>query len=113
MKKIKGTPSQMPKILAWKGGTKKYRTIATLDNKNAFNSPQWSKIPEAMRKQKEPVYKRKDDLQLFLLWGTRATIITKEAAVKGLAIDITVIIVRKYKEVMALITDEIIHKIHE
>lgn len=40
----------------WKGGTKKYCAIVTLDIKNAFNSARWSCINEALRKRNIPQY---------------------------------------------------------
>ena len=42
----------------WKGGTKKYCAIVTLDVKNAFNSAKWSKIHEALQKLNVPLYIR-------------------------------------------------------
>ncbi|CAB3255713.1 unnamed protein product [Arctia plantaginis] len=42
----------------WKGGTKKYCLVATLDIKNAFNSAKWDCIMKALYEMKVPGYLR-------------------------------------------------------
>ncbi|CAH2092422.1 unnamed protein product [Euphydryas editha] len=43
----------------WKGGTKKYCLVATLDIKNAFNSAKWDCIMKALSDMKVPGYLRR------------------------------------------------------
>ncbi|XP_070854176.1 uncharacterized protein [Drosophila suzukii] len=40
----------------WKGGTKKYCLLVTLDNKIAFNTANWTRIMQALRRQRIPEY---------------------------------------------------------
>jgi len=40
----------------WKGGTKKYCLLVTLDVKNAFNTANWTRIMQELRRQRIPEY---------------------------------------------------------
>jgi len=50
----------------WKGGTKKYRLLVTLDINNVFNTVNWTRIIQALRRQRIPEY-----LERVLLFDTR------------------------------------------
>lgn len=43
----------------WKGGTKKYCLVATLDIRNAFNSANWDRIMQALEEKNVPGYLRR------------------------------------------------------
>lgn len=43
----------------WRGGSKRYCAVVTLDIKNAFNSARWSCIHQALEKMNVPLYIRR------------------------------------------------------
>lgn len=63
----------------WKRGAKKYCAIVTLDVKNAFNSANWDRILEALRKMKVPQYIRRIIMSYF---NDRILIYTTDAGPK-------------------------------
>jgi len=53
---VTGIPAEAIRGNRWKGGTKKYCLLVTLDTKNAFNTANWTRIMQALRRQRIPEY---------------------------------------------------------
>jgi len=53
---VTGTAAEAIRGKRWKGGTKKYCLLVTLDIKNAFNTANWTRIIQALRRLRIPEY---------------------------------------------------------
>jgi len=53
---VTGTAAEAIRRKRWKGGTKKYCLLVTLDIKNAFNTANWTRIMQALRRLRTPEY---------------------------------------------------------
>jgi len=53
---VTGTAAESIRGKRWKGGTKKYCLLDTLDIKNAFNTANWTRIMQALRRLRIPEY---------------------------------------------------------
>jgi len=53
---VTGIPAEAIRGKRWKGGTKKYCLLVTLDTKNTFDTANWTRIMQALRRQRIPEY---------------------------------------------------------